>query len=264
MEMALLVILIAIVFAKPLLGLGNEIYRVANEKPADLLKYLGASAAFALTCLSLPKLLINLYMRHSGFWAYEVFGTDRGAFAELGTNIVVNYVFISLFMFSSGIVIPLDVSRRLKVMVAAINAFAVAWLAFLAWSHGAKALGGAVLVLCLLVAAYASIWVSLSVKMKAQAWWFPLVFSAVLLFLPYAFPAQASGIVEGGLRQMKVGGFEVKLCEPGDLKARETCESAWLLLRTPEKMYVTFLRDAGARKVFIATSDQYVVSYPTD
>ncbi len=168
MEMALLVILIAIVFAKPLLGLGNEIYRVANEKPVDLLKYLGASAAFALTCLSLPKILINLYMRHSGFWAYEVFGTDRGAFAELGTNIVVNYVFISLFMFSSGIVVPLDVDKRLKVMVAAINALAVAWLAFLAWSHGAEALGGAVLFLCLLIAAYVSIWAFLSVKQKAR------------------------------------------------------------------------------------------------
>lgn len=258
MEVALVVVLLLVLFAKPIFDLGRQVLVVAKSNPSGLMKYLGASSAFALTCAFLPRMLIIVYMRHSGFWAYEVFGTERDAFAELGTNIVVNYLFLSLYMFSAAIVAVLDVDRPLRIVVFVINIVAVGVVFLLAWSKGAWVLAGAVLALCLVVAGYAAIWTALSVNAKAYFWWFPLVFAGVLLLFPYVSPSAASGLAEGGLRQMKVGGIDVQLCDPRDMTARTKCLGAHLLLRTPEKIYVTF---PGDRRVFVATSEQYVLGY---
>lgn len=261
METVLALALLSILFLEYGKKLQSQIWSVVQSNPIGLVKYLGASSVFALTLALLPKVLIVLYMRDKGFWAYEIFGAQSGSFGVIALNVFLNLVLLTLGTFAAALVIALRGGPGPICLSVALNLFIVAIFLYMAAKSGDWLLAISVLVFCLVLAVYAAIWVKLDIDSKARYWFFPLCASVLVALLLAIWPASGSKLAMAGLRQMKLGGFPVRLYEPYDVLKREHPTNAYLLLRTPEFLYLS--QKEGDSRVYIASSDHLIVDYPT-
>lgn len=259
MEAALALILLSILFLEYGANLRSQIFDAIKSNPIGLIKYLGASSVLALTFALLPKVLISLYMRHNGFWAYEVFGAQRGSLNVIAFNVCLNFVILTFGIFISALAIALKGGFWEVCLSVCVNIFIAAMFLYMAMRGGDWLLAISVLVFCAVLAAYVAIWAKLDIASKARYWFIPLYFSLGVVALLVAFPQGASKLAMAGLRQMKVGGFAVQLYDPADLRNREHPMDAYLLLRTPEALYLS--HEPEDLRVYIVSSDHFVIEY---
>lgn len=259
MESVLALILLSILFLEYGANLQGQIFDAIKSNPIGLIKYLGASSVLALTFALLPKILISLYMRHNGFWVYEVFGAQSGSLNVIAINVFLNFSILTFGIFISALAIALRGGFWAVCLSICLNVLIAAMFFYMAMRGGDWLLAISVLVFCAILATYVAIWTRLDIASKARYWFIPLYFSLGVAVLLVAFPQGASKLAMAGLRQMKVGGFAVQLYDPADLRNREHPMDAYLLLRTPEALYLS--HEPEGPRVYMVSSNHFAIEY---
>lgn len=211
---------------------------VSNHR--GVIKYFGSAAVLSLTLSMLPGLFLSIYMRHYGFFAYEVFGDQQHAVQVLSANILVNFLILSVFMFSTALLWGIKADKISLGISVLVTLFMISIFVLFAISTGHYDLFMSIFVFVLMLGGYLYFWVSSGFSEKARLWWMPLAFSLLALALPIAFYQGAAVLTENALQQMKVGGMDVELSEPLGFKIEkpESVLTGKLLLRTPEFYYL--------------------------
>lgn len=232
---------------------------ISNHR--GVIKYFGSAAVLSLTLSMLPGLFLSIYMRHYGFFAYEVFGDQQHAVQVLSANILANFLILSVFMFSTALLWGIKADKISLGISAIVTLFMISMFVLLALSTGHYDLFISIFVFVLMLGGYLFFWVSSGFSDKARLWWVPLAFSLLALFLPVTFYQGAAVLTESALQQMKVGGMDVELSEPLGFKSEkpESVLSGRLLLRTPEFYYLK--PDNNKDNVLIIRTDHVSLKY---
>lgn len=240
MESFLISLLVFVLFLERGGKLRQQLMAAIALNHRGVIKYFGSAAVLSLTLSLLPGLLLSVYMRRNGFFAYEVFGDQRQALQVISVNVLANFLLLSVCLFSTALLWNSKVDKVSIVMSALVTLFMIVLFVLFAVSSGRYDLAVSIFVLCLMLGGYLYFWMSSGFGEKARLWWVPLVFSLAFFFLPLAFYQHSATLTENALLQMRVGGMDVELSEPLGFKADkpQTVLSGKLLLRTPEFYYL--------------------------
>lgn len=239
----------------------DDFFVAISSNWVGVIKYFGATAVLTVAFSMLPSLLMVIYMRTHGFFAYEVFGKEDEAINVLSLNVLVNYLGLSFFLFVFAIAAKLKTAKS-TLGVAVISSLMVgAAFYFAATSSGQLALAAAMLVFCAILAVLITFWVSHGMQDKAKYWGWPIGIAVLLLLLPVIFSAPASRLTENALFQMKVGGINVEISEPLGLLSEKPTQSypARLLLRTNDFYYLHPI--ARPEDIVIIKTDHVSIRY---
>ncbi|MBG6079827.1 hypothetical protein [Rubrivivax gelatinosus] len=240
MESFLISLLVLVLFIERGGKLRQQLMAAIASNHRGVIKYFGSAAVLSLTLSLLPGLLLSIYMRRNGFFAYEVFGDQRQALQVLSVNVLANFLLLSVCLFSTALLWNSKVDKVSIGMSALVTLFMITLFVLFALSSGRYDLAISIFVLCLMLGGYLCFWVSSGFGEKARYWWVPLAFSVAFFLLPLAFYQSSAVLTENALFQMKVGGMDVELSEPLGFEAHksEAVLSGKLLLRTPEFYYL--------------------------
>lgn len=240
MESIFIALLVLVLFIERGGKIREQLLAAVVTNHRGVIKYFGSAAVLSLTLSFLPGLLLSIYMRRNGFFAYEVFGGQQHAIQILSVNVLVNFLLLSVFLFSAALLWAAKADKVSIVISAIVTALMLIFFVLYAFSSGRYDLFVSIFVFVLLLGGYLYFWVSSGFGEKARLWWVPLVFSFLLFLLPSIFYKFAAVLTENALVQMKVGGMEVELSEPLGFKEEKptTVLTAKLLLRTPEFYYI--------------------------
>ena len=95
MEMFFVLLMLGVLFWERGGGAKKELLKVVVENKRGLIKYLGSAALLAMTLSVLPSLLLSIYMRQHGFFAYEIFGSQQGGMRIISLNVLFNFIVLS-------------------------------------------------------------------------------------------------------------------------------------------------------------------------
>lgn len=261
MELALIALMLVLVFKSSIVKAINEHLPTISSNLEPLIKYLGASAILSAAVAALPSLFIVIYMRTEGFFAYELFTHESHAFGVLSGNVFINFLVLSFGFFGAAVLFAAKADKWMLSLVALLNGVFVSYFLLLAYVTSRWLLVGGMLGITLAIAGYLYFWLSSGFSGKARFWYTPLVLAALLLLCPMLFPKFATEVTAGALAQMKVGGMMVELSEPGAVfspKEGHNAVKQWLVLRTPETLYIKPARESTA--VTVLKSDGFIVS----
>ena len=261
MEFVFVSLLLLVLFIERGGKLREQLVAAIASNHRGVIKYFGSAAVLSLTLSFLPGLLLSIYMRRNGFFAYEVFGDQRQAIQVLSLNVFANFLILSVYLFSTAL---LWGSKADKVSIGIsilVTLFMITLFVLLALSTGRYDLFVSIFFFCIMLGGYLFFWVSSGFKDKARLWWMPLAFSFAFLFLPLVFYKFSVALTENALLQMKVGGMDVELSEPlGFEKDKpETVLIGKLLLRTPEFYYLRLTNNPDS--VLIVRTDHVSLKY---
>jgi hypothetical protein len=240
MESFLISLLVLVLFIERGGKLREQLGAAIASNHRGVIKYFGSAAVLSLTLSFLPGILLSIYMRRNGFFAYEVFGDQRQAIQVLSVNVLANFLLLSVYLFSTALLWGSKADKVSIGISVLVTLFMIALFVLFALSTGRYDLFVSIFVFCLLLGGYLYFWVSSGFSDKARLWWMPLAFSLGFFFLPLAFYKFSAVLTENALSQMKVGGMDVELSEPLGFESEkpETVLAAKLLLRTPEFYYL--------------------------
>lgn len=221
-------------------NLRNELLHALKTNHKGVIKYLGSSAVLSLTLTVLPGMMLTIYMRHHGFFAYEVFGEQQHAFQILSANVFLNFLIVSIYLFLPFLLWASNAGKAAIIASSIAPIIVIIFLIALYWSTGNSILIYSVLFLCTVVGGSLILWVRSDYNQKARYWMIPLGLSLLLIIGPILFFSSTVTFTENALMQMRVGGFDVELAEPLDFNVLTPNKSlkGKLLLRTPEFYYI--------------------------
>jgi hypothetical protein len=263
LELAIVVVAIFLIFRRNILTALEANAVTIAKNAAPLAQYFGSTIVLTFTLSILPKLYVMVYMRSEGFYAYEVFAPGSGGYSVLAGNIFFNYLVLTFGFFGAAMLWAGKIDRRLIALVALVNSAFVALFVLLAFELNQLILVAAMLSLSLLLSVYLYYWISSGIEGRARLWYVPLIFSFLLLFAPIAAPTLISRLTAQALAQMKVGGMLVDVQDASSaLKSDSARSRRWLILRTPDALY---LKDAQDSKlVSVLRSDSFSVAPARD
>lgn len=239
METLLIALLAVVLFMEHGGATRAQLLAVIRTNAFGVIKYFGSAAVLSLTLSSLPAILLSIYMRSNGFFAYEVFGNQQHSVQILSLNVFLNFLVLSVFLFGTGLLWGAKADKVTIALSVVGTVTVVGTFVLVAVSTGRYDLAISIFVLCLLLGGYLYFWVSSGFSDKAKLWWVPLAFSFAFLVAPLIGYRGAVLLTENALAQMKVGGIDVELSEPlGFAKGSKEAISARLILRTPEFYYL--------------------------
>jgi hypothetical protein len=259
LELAIVAIAFLLIFRRSI--------KVALEKNSDtiaanaapLAQYFGATVVLTLTLSILPKLYVLVYMRTEGFYAYEIFSSGSGGYSVLAGNIFFNYLVLTFGFFGAVMLWAAKVERWLIALVALVNAAFIALFVFLAFAWQQWILVLAMLTVAGLLSSYLFYWITSGIEGRARFWYVPLILAFTLLFAPIVAPVPISRLTAQALAQMKVGGMMVDVQDASSaMKADGTRSRRWLVLRTPDGLYLKDARDS--KSVSVLRSDNFSVT----
>lgn len=270
MESLLIGLFLIVLFLERGATLKKQLLIVCATNPNGIIKYFGAAAVLSLTLSMLPSILLSIYMRYNGFFAYEIFGEQQRAIQILSLNVFFSFLLLSIFLFSTALLWSAKANRVSIILSAIAPILLVTMFVLRAMVTGRYDLVFSIFVFCLIIGGYLCFWVANQFSDKARLWWIPLAVSALFMILPVIFYQYAAEFTESALAQMKVGGIEVVLTEPLAFHENSSKHvvSGILLLRTPEFYYLRPFDEAKRvlkpeRVLIIRTEDvalQYVHS----
>lgn len=240
MESFLISLLVLVLFFERGGKLREQLLVALASNHRGVIKYFGSAAVLSLTLSFLPGLLLSIYMRRNGFFAYEVFGDQQQAIQVLSMNVLANFILLSVYLFSTALLWGSKADKVSIGISVLVTLFMIALFVLFALSSGRYDLFASIFVFCLMLGGYLYFWVSSGFNDKARFWWVPLAFSLGFFFLPLAFHQFSAVLTENALSQMKVGGMDVELSDPLGFEADKpkTVLAGKLLLRTPEFYYL--------------------------
>jgi len=232
---------------------------ISNAEP--LIKYLGASAILSATVAMLPSLFMIVYMRTEGFFAYELFSRDSHAFGVLAGNIFVNFLVLSFGFFGAAVLFAIKADKWTLILISFLNGLFITYFLLLAYVTSRWVLVGGMIAITLAIAAYLYFWLSSGVTGKAKFWYAPIAAAALFSLLPMLAPGTTAELTAGALAQMKVGGMMVEVSEPTQVFSPDKSHKAvkqWLVLRTPEALYLKVSRESIS--VTVLKADGFTVT----
>lgn len=253
MEQLFIVVMIVIFLVEYKRDIIRKILSTITSNPHGTVKYLGAVSVLSITLSLLPGLLLTIYMREKGFFAYEVFGNQQHSINILSLNVFINLIILSLGFFSSAILIAVKAGWIPIIASFFFNVIYFLLMILFAISSGKYLLVITIIIFCFLIAAYLFFWVKSGIEEKAKFWWIPLAFSSILILAPITFSSNAAQLVENGLSQMKVGGIDIELID------NQVNVSGKLVLRTPELIY--FIPSNNPEVIQIMKLDHFSLQY---
>lgn len=243
----------------------KELLKVVVENKRGLIKYLGSAAMLAITLSVLPSLLLSIYMRQHGFFAYEIFGSQQGGMRIISFNVLFNFILLSVCLMGGAMLWKTKAPRFLIALSTVAAFLTVAGLLSVAYYADSYDLLVATSFFAFLIGGYVLFWISNGIDGKISRWWVPLAFSGTALVTPVIFHSYAAALAGNALFQMRVGGMPVVLTEPLGFgkSASDSVIKGKLLLRTPELYYleVTDANSAKAHSVVIVSSESASISY---
>ncbi|WP_426141204.1 hypothetical protein [Pseudomonas sp. DWP3-1-2] len=265
MEMFFVLLMLCVLFWERGGDAKKELLKVVVENKRGLIKYLGSAALLAMTLSVLPSLLLSIYMRQHGFFAYEIFGSQQGGMRIISLNVLFNFIVLSVSLMGAAIFWkakapwPLVALSTVAALLVAVGLLGVAYYA------KSYDLLVATLFFAFLIGGYVLFWISNGIDGKINRWWVPLVFSGIALVTPVIFHSYAAALAGNALFQMRVGGMPVVLTEPlgfGKSVSGSAIEGK-LLLRTPELYYLEVAGEnsTNAHSVVIVSSESASISY---
>lgn len=258
MESLFILVLLGVLFfehGKPML---KEAISELKLNPTGLFKYLGSASVFAITLSSLPILLLTIYMRDYGFFAYEIFSPNNSSIGYLSANIFVNYLMLTFGLFVSGVLFAAKADKITLAMTILVNAIFVLYFVGMAFVSDNWILVVSMLFFCIVIAGYIYFWVSNGIQKKAKFWWVPIVFSFVIIFLPIIFHNAASAFTKASLYQMKAGGMNVNIFNVKSIKEDKEFLEGFMYLRTEDNIY---FKPKDSKKIMIVKSEYIGVEY---
>ncbi len=261
MELALVALMLVLVFKTTIISAINEHLPTISSNAEPLIKYLGATAILSATVAALPSLFMIIYMRTEGFFAYELFTRESHAFGVLAGNIFVNFLVLSFGFFGAAVLFAAKVDKWMLSLVALLNGLFVTYFLLVAYVTSRWLLVGGMLAITLAIAGYLYFWLSSGVTGKARFWFAPLGVAALLALLPILAPGTTTELTASALAQMKVGGMMVEVSEPIQIFAPKDDHKAvkqWLVLRTPEALYLKPTRESAS--VTVLKAEGFTVS----
>jgi len=265
MEYALVFLMLLLVFKGSIANLIKRNIGIVSANAESLAKYAGASAVLALTVAVFPTICVAIYMRTEGFFAYELYSAESRSFGVLSANIFLNYCILSLGLFGIAVFSSMKTDRWLIIGMAVVNALLIVYFLLLAWTHKAWIIMTGVSVIAAMISLYLRFWISSGIQGKAKYWWAPLVPAAILGFAPLMAPDVVAKLTASSLAQMKVGGMAVEILDDSPLESRageQRGEKKWLVLRTPEMLYLKDREDD--KSITLLKADRAALRYPVD
>ncbi len=243
----------------------KELLQVVVDNKRGLVKYLGSAAMLAMTLSVLPSLLLSIYMRKHGFFAFEIFGSQQGGMQIISLNVLFNFVVLAVCLMGAAILWKMKAPKAL-VGLSIVSALLILGVLFsAAYIADNYDLVVPTIFFSFLIGGYVFFWISNSIDGKIRRWWVPLVFSAIALISPVIFHSYAAALAGNALFQMRVGGMPVVLAEPLGFgkSGSSSLIKGKLLLRTPELYYLEVLdsKSPNARSVIIVSSESTSISY---
>jgi hypothetical protein len=264
MELLIVGLAVFLIFRTEIKKSIDENWEDISENIVPLIKYLGSSVLLTATLGIFPDLLMVLYMRAEGFFAYELFAGDAHAFGVLSGNIFVNYLVLSFGFYGSSLLFAKRAGKASVIGFGMLNAVFLGYFLLLASSSAHWIILTTMLFATFLIAAYAYFMLSSGIKGRARAWYAPLILSGILLIGPVMFSPYAANFAKVSLAQMKVGGINVKLAKAEDflkLEGERQYKTMWLVLRTPELLY---LKDSeNATSILVLKASDYLLATKT-
>lgn len=240
----------------------DAIDTIRNNR-SGVIKYFGAAAILAMVFQALPMLLVTIYMRKEGFFAYELFGEDAGALDILSLNVLFNYLFLSVYLFLAAFTIIHKTNWWTKVGGVLLSAFIFGMFVYFTVLTGNYLTFLSIMSFCILLGGYLVFWLMAGFNAKAKYWWVPCIFAGVFLVLPVVAPDAAARLVESSFAQMKVGGLNAAISENIDFKEPPTRNyiEGKLLLRTT--MFYYFRPKDKKDTVLTIRTDHATLRYKT-
>lgn len=234
-----------------------------RDNRSGVIKYFGAAAILAMVFQSLPMLLVTIYMRKEGFFAYELFGEDAGALDVLSLNVLFNYLFISAYLFLALFTFIHKTNLWVKVGGSLLSLFILGVFVYFTILTGNYLTFLSIISFCILLGGYLVYWLTADFNAKAKYWWVPCMFAGVFLFLPIVATDVAAKLVETSFAQMKVGGLNAAISEDIDFKEPPTRNyiEGKLLLRTT--MFYYFRPNDKKDVVLTIRTDHATLRYQT-
>lgn len=264
MELLIVAAAIFLIFRTEIKKAIDENWEDISQNAGPLVKYLGSSILLTATLGIFPNLMMVLYMRAEGFFAYELFTGDTHAFGVLSGNIFINYLVLSFGFYGSSLLVAKKASKASIIGFGLLNAAFLGYFMLLASNSAHWGIMATMLFATFLIAAYAYFMLSSGIKGRAQAWYAPLILTGILLVGPIMFSPHSSHFARASLAQMKVGGISIKLAKAEDflkLEGERQYKTMWLVLRTPELLY---LKDSeAATNILILKASDYLLSTKT-
>lgn len=224
------------------------------NNPKKELKYIGMSAFMTICITYAPILYMTQYMRHLGFYSYEIFNANRNMAVFSTVNII--FMLAILFLYMTFWIYTLG--KRMYLLsfgLISCSFIMIIALFFAAQSSGNISAIGSVLFFSFLIGVYSVIVLFLSPKNKIKSWWVLLVLSLCIIFAPFYFSSETDSLVGIGLRSMNVGDEKVEIQdEKYNHDQREYC----LLLRTNDFLYLIERNNKNNIKIVDSKSVQLI------
>jgi hypothetical protein len=255
-EVALVGGLVAVVILEYFPGGARQIAEAFKQNPHGLVKYLGAAAVFWLTMGSLPTILLSIYLRQHGFFAFEAFGVNRLSFQILTLNAFFDLAVVTLLLL--GIAVPFAFKRRF-LLLAQIILWVLGACFLLAIFLGGTHATVAILAFCLLLGGYIYFSLSRTFVQKAKSWGMPLIFASLYLCLPIFNSSWTADFVAHKLYTMRVGAIDVEILDRPFSEKPGVPIAARLLLRTSESYYLKL--DSDPQNLVVLDAKSVAVRY---
>ena len=239
MEFFLIILLVLVLFFEHGENVRKQITSAIIKNHRGVVKYFGSAAILSLTLSIIPNLLLSIYMRHFGFFAYEVFGEQQHAINVLSLNVFINFLVLSIYLFFSALLWAAKANKT-AITVSLLIPLTILLMFGDLWSVERSYLLLSILVFVAFLGLYLVFWIRSGYSEKARYWWTPLVFSMLLVLTPIFCSEGAVILTENALFQMRVGGIDVELSETLAFTegVPKSVLNAKLILRTPEFYYL--------------------------
>lgn len=241
MELVILTALLLIIFRDVIAAkIRNNLPGIRQNRDA-LVRYAAASVIFSIILSAFPSYLMIIYMRHEGFYAYELFSGNSLPFDVLAGNSYFNFAYLALMLLGAAIPVAMNAERSVIWSAAIVNVVLTLIFVSLAYMTSQWVILAAAIVIAILVNGYLYFWIRTDVAQKARLWYFPLVYTVALIILPVIYQPGTVTLVANSLAQMKVGGMWVTVSEPEQYFNPEPGfkpKRQWLVLRTNDMLYV--------------------------
>jgi hypothetical protein len=261
MELLIVALAAFLIFRTEIKKTINENWEDISANAVPLTKYLGSSILLTFTVSIFPNLIMVLYMRAEGFFAYELFSGNTHAFGVLSGNIFINYLLLSFGFYGSSILVAKKAGKVAIIGFGLLNAAVLGYFILLASNSAHWIILATMLFATFLIAAYAYFMLSSGIKGRARAWYAPLILTGILVIAPIMFSQYTARFARVSLAQMKVGGINVKLTKAEDflkLEGERHYKAMWLVLRTPELLYLKDSEDA--KSILILKASDYLLA----
>ena len=229
-----------------------ELKESFKDNPAKELKYIGMSAFMTICITYAPVLYITQYMRHFGFYSYEIFNINRNMATFSTLNII--FLLVILFFYMTFWIYTLKEKMYLLSLGMILCSLTMIVSLFLsAQSSGNINKIAGILFFSFLIGVYSIIIFFLKPKHKIKVWWVILILSLCIVLSPFCFPYATDTLVGIGLRSMNVGDEKIEI---QDEKYNHGQHEYCLLLRTNDFLYLMDTKNKNDIKIISSKSVQ--------